>query len=155
MQDRLEIMKDRIEELKDIAEKDLYLDESIITSSSFKNGVIICKWVSIYQRCAAEIQRSKAEKDKIELLLYLYFTGKANNEQIQALGKQKPFGLKIDTKSDIERFIKASEQYIEASIKLNELEQSLKFIDETVQALKTQNFRVTNIINYLKFKNGE
>ena len=143
-----------IDDLKREAKEDLFLDESSIISASSKNGILVCKWLDYYRTTALDLNRSKANKDKIELTLYLYYSGKANESQLQYLGKSKPFGLKIDTKSDIDRFIKASKEFIEADelVKINE--QNLKFIDETIQALKFQSTRVSNIIAYKKFTEG-
>ena len=143
-----------VDELKNEAKKDLYLDENSIISASSKNGIITCKWLDYYRLTALELNKSKASRDRVELTLYLYYSGKANAEQLKYLGKSKPFGLKIDTKSDIERFIKASKEYIEADdlVKINE--QNLKFIDETIQALKFQSTRISNIIAYKKFTEG-
>ncbi len=141
-------------QLKKEAKEDLYIDESSIISSSMKSGVTICKWLDYYRIKALEYNKTKANKDKIELTLYLYYTGKANQEQLAYLGKSKPFGLKIDTKSDIEKFIKASKEYIEIDYLLKINEQDLKFIDETIQALKFQNNKISNIISYKKFMEG-
>ena len=97
-----------MEVLKEEAKKDLFLDENSIISASSKNGIIICRWLDYYRECALLLNKSKSSRDRVELTLYLYYSGKANAEQLKYLGKTKPFGLKIDTKSDIERFIKAS-----------------------------------------------
>lgn len=141
--------------LKLEAERDLQLDKSKIVQASMNSGVIISKWLGYYQQTALEIQKAKQERDKIELLLYLYYSGKANKTQIEVLGKTKPFGLKIDTKGDIDRFIRGSKEYIDTDLNVKTIEQTLKYIDEVIQALKSQNFKITNIINYLKFENGE
>lgn len=143
-----------IDLLKREAKEDLELDESKIISASSKNGILVCKWLDYYRTTAIELNRGKANKDKVELTLYLYYSGKANESQLQYLGKTKPFGLKIDTKSDIERFIKASKEYIEADEYIKTKEQDLKFIDETIQALKFQSTRISNIIAYKKFTEG-
>lgn len=143
-----------MEVLKEEAKKDLFLDENNIISASSKNGVTICKWLDYYRECALLLNKSKASRDRVELTLYLYYSGKANAEQLKYLGKSKPFGLKIDTKSDIERFIKASKEYIEADELVKTVEQNLKFIDETIQALKFQSTRISNIIAYKKFTEG-
>lgn len=143
-----------IEDLKKEAKDDLYLDENNIISASSKNGVIVCKWLDYYRSCALELNKSKASRDKVELTLYLYYSGKASLEQLKYLGKSKPFGLKIDTKGDIERFIKASKEYIVADELVKTNEQNLKFIDETIQALKFQSTRISNIIAYKKFTEG-
>lgn len=140
--------------LKSEAKEDLYIDESNIISSSMKSGITICKWLDYYRIKAIEFNQTKAKRDKIELTLYLYYTGKANQEQLEYLGKSKPFGLKIDTKSDIEKFIKASKEYIEIDLTVKSIEQDLKFIDETIQALKFQNNKISNIISYKKFMEG-
>lgn len=143
-----------IEELKKEAKEDLYIDESSIISSSMKSGITICKWLDYYRTKSLEYNTNKAKRDKIELTLYLYYTGKANQEQLEYLGKSKPFGLKIDTKSDVEKFIKASKEYIAIDHVLKINEQDLKFIDETIQALKFQNNKISNIISYKKFTEG-
>ena len=140
--------------LKKEAENDLYIDESSIISSSLKSGVVISKWLDYYRNKALEIQLNKTRKDKIELTLFLYYTGKASQEHLNYLGKDKPFGLKVDTKSDIERFIKASKEYIEIECTIKQEEQDLKYIDEIIQALKFQNNKIANIISYKKFLNG-
>lgn len=137
------------------ADKDLYLNEDNISRKSCSSGVTINKWLRYYKVCAAELQDKKSKKDQIELLLYLYYTGKASNDQLKVLGKERPFGLKIDTKSDIDRFIKASKEYINIDKEVKETERELNYIDEVIQALKTQNYKITNIINYMKFMNGE
>lgn len=142
------------EQLKKEAKQDLFVDESTIISASAKNGVITCKWLDYYREMALQYNNDKVSKDKIELALYLYYTGKANQKQLEALNKTKPFSLKIDTKADIEKFIKASSEYIDVCSKLAEDEQTLKFIDETIQALKFQNNKISNIISYKKFTEG-
>lgn len=148
-------MSINIDILKQEAKADLKIDKSSIVSSSLNSGVTICKWLDYYREVALEITKNKAQRDKIELTLFLYYTGKASQEQLSYLEKTKPFGLKVDNKTDIDKFIKASKEYIEADYNVKSAEQNLKFIDETIQALKTQNFKITNIINYLKFTNGE
>lgn len=143
-----------IEELKKEAKTDLYLDEDNIIKSSASNGLVICKWLDYYRSLALKLNKDKANRDKIELTLYLYYTGKANESQLQYLNKTKPFGLKIDTKSDVEKFIRASKEYIEADELVKIDEQDLKFVDETIQALKFQSSKISNIITYKKFTEG-
>lgn len=143
------------EKIRNEAKSDLKVDESSIISSSMNSGIIITKWLDYYKQTAISLNKVKSEKESIELLLYLYYSGKASLEHLELLNKTKPFGLKIDTKSDIEKFIKASKEYIKITEKLVETEQFLKFIDEVIQALKFQNNKIGNIIAYQKFLAGE
>lgn len=143
------------ERLKSEAESDLKVDESTIISSSMNNGIIISKWLDYYRQIAVELNKMKSARDSVEVLLYLYYTGKATEKQLKTLNKDEPFKLKVDTKSDIERFIKSSKEYIEINEKCVELEQFLKYIDEVIQALKFQNNKIANIIAYKRFLAGE
>jgi hypothetical protein len=141
--------------LKNEAIEDTRITESSIIKSSMENGLIICKWIDRYKQIAIDLKKVHHKRDNMELLLYLYYSGKASKEQLDFLKKSKPFGLKIDNRSDIERFIKGSMIYQEIDIELEELSQILKFIDEVIQTLKFQNNKISNIIAYKKFLNGE
>jgi len=148
-------LTEQYKNFKNEADIDLKITDSSIVKASMENGIIICKWIDRYKSEAVNLKKLNIKKDNIELLLYLYYTGKAGKEQLEALNKTKPFGLKVDNRSDIERFIKGSKLFQEQTIEIEEQIQILKFIDEVIQALKFQNNKIGNIITYKKFLAGE
>lgn len=143
-----------LSELRLEAENDLKLNDSNLIKSSMDNGLIIAKWLEYYSTVSADLVQKQSELTKIECLLTLYYKGKANGEQLQALNK-KPFQLKLTTESDVSKFIKSSNEYINCLKEVKVIENTIKFIEEVIQNIKFQHLRIQNIINYKKFMNGE
>lgn len=140
-----------LEELVEKAKVDLNLTPDKLIEASANTGIDMVFYAE--QRARWQEQRAK-EASKLERLsrfLWLYYNGKANAQQLEAIGKKTPFKLQLNNKQDIETFITSDSIYQDQQLKVNNADNVIKFLDEVVGAVR---FRAQVVRNMIQEKNS-
>jgi hypothetical protein len=138
-----------LEELQDIAEKDLKINDIELDIESLKTPQLHNKYMKHLTKFKLMLTRAEndlkvAKRDKWE-----YYTGKSNPD----VYVQKPFDLKI-LKQDVDKYIEADEDMQKISQKVKYLETIVDYLDRTVRQISNRTFTIKNAIEWKKFTSG-
>jgi|TARA_B100001964_G_scaffold231502_1_gene286198 hypothetical protein len=138
-----------LEELQELADKDIKLNDTELDLESLKTPAIHNKYCKFHNKFntllkQAEDQLSVLRKEKWE-----YFTGKADPSVYQA----KPFNLKI-LRQDVDKYINADEEIIKASQKVSYLRTTVDYLDRLIRQIANRTFTIKNAIDWRKFTSG-
>ena len=133
-----------LEKLKELGERDLQIDNTDLARASLQTPKLLNRWLKYRYKLRKKIsqlsiQRKQAYRDR-----WLYYTGK-DEEDI--------FPLKI-LKGDINIFLEADEKIIEIEEKMEEVKQSLAYVDDVITELNRRSFHIKNAIDWLKWTQG-
>ena len=138
-----------LEELQELADKDIKLNDTELDLESLKTPQLHNKYCKFHNKFntllkQAEDQLSVLRKEKWE-----YFTGKADPSVYQA----KPFNLKI-LRQDVDKYIDSDEDIIKLKQKSDYLNTVVDFLDRTVRQISNRTFTIKNAIDWKKFISG-
>lgn len=139
-----------INELQEMAKKDLFMDKSELVNESLKTPSLHNKWLNIFIECKKTLHELQKNHSLLYRSLWLYYSGKAP----ASVYKEKPFDVKL-LKTDVKMFIETDEGYLESEQKLKNLQTMLNFIEATIGEINKRSFHIKNAIDMLKFENGE
>lgn len=134
------------EDLVEKAKVDLDLNSDRLIDASANTGMDMVFYAE--QRARWQEQRAKeaTKLERISRFLWLYYSGKANAQQLEAIGKKTPFKLQLNNKQDIETFITSDSVYQDQQLKVNAADNTIKFLDEIVGAVRFRAQVVRNMI---------
>ena len=134
------------EDLVEKAKVDLDLNPDRLIDASANTGMDMVFYAE--QRARWQEQRAKeaTKLEGISRFLWLYYSGKANAQQLEAIGKKTPFKLQLNNKQDIETFITSDSVYQDQLLKVNAADNTIKFLDEIVGAVRFRAQVVRNMI---------
>jgi hypothetical protein len=131
------------DELKKQVEIDIEINEDNISEKSLKYSFIYHKYIEMYQRAVKELNMIKIEKDKIYGDLYHAY--KFEN---------KSGGYDLNTKTEIEVYVKRDEKYYKIALKYYNQESIVKYLEGVLQIINTMGFSIKNYIEIQKLRMG-
>ena len=139
-----------LEQLQDLAEKDLKINDTELDLESLKTPQLHNKYLKFLNKwklllTKANIDYYTLRKDKWE-----YYTGKAE----ERVYKEQPFDLKI-LRQDIDKYLDADGELQKAKQKVRYLEVVIDYLDKTVKQISNRGFLIKSMIDWRKFINGE
>ena len=134
------------EELVEKAKHDLDITQDNLIEVSARTGIDLIFYAEQRKHWVELRSREEAALKRIARYLWLYYNGKANAQQLNAINKKQPFKLQLNTKQDIETFIESDTEYLEQKQALDKAETTIKFLDEVIGACKFRAQVVRNII---------
>lgn len=135
------------------AKEDLEVNKDNLIEVSAKTGIDLVFYAEQRARWISEKSKAENEQERIYRYLWLYYTGKANAQCLEYL-KKKPFKIQLNNKQDIEKFIESDTLYLEVKEKISKIENTVKFLDEVIGAVRFRTQVVRNIIQE-KHSSGE
>lgn len=137
-------------DLVEKAKKDLDLNPERLLDASANTGVDMVFYAEQRVRWQEYRTQEQLKLERLTRALWLYYNGKANGQQLEALGKKTPFKLQLNNKQDIETFITSDTLYQEQKSRVEHTESVLKFLDEVIGAVR---FRAQVVRNMIQEKN--
>lgn len=138
-----------LEELQDLAEKDLKINDTELDLESLKTPQLHNKYCKFLYKYKTLQKHAQSDYNRLYKEKWEYFTGKADPQVYQA----KPFNLKI-LKPDVDKYINADMEIIKADQKLDYLNNVVDFLDRTVRLISNRGFTIKNAIDWKKFTSG-
>ena len=138
-----------LEQLQDLAEKDLKINDTELDLESLKTPQLHNKYLKFLNKwkllqTKANIDYYKLRKEKWE-----YYTGKAP-QQVYA---EKPFNLKI-LKQDVDKYIKSDDDVIKLESKVTYISNIVDYLEKTLRLISNRTFQIKNAIDWKKFLSG-
>jgi hypothetical protein len=138
-----------LEELQDLAEKDLRINDTELDLESLKTPQLHNKYMKHLTKFKLMLSKAEAEFSQTRKTLWEYYTGKAD----ASVYAQKPFDLKI-LKQDVDQYIQSDDEYIKAKQKVDYLSTTTDFLDRTIRQIQSRDWNIRNAIEWRKFTSG-
>jgi hypothetical protein len=138
-----------LEELQDLAEKDLRINDTELDLESLKTPQLHNKYMKHLTKFKLMLSKAEAEFSQTRKTLWEYYTGKAD----ASVYAQKPFDLKI-LKQDVDQYIQSDDEYIKAKQKVDYLSTTIDFLDRTIRQIQSRDWNIRNAIEWRKFTSG-
>jgi hypothetical protein len=138
-----------LEQLQDLAEKDLKINDTELDLESLKTPQLHNKYMKHLTKFKLLLTRAEDDLRVIKRDKWEYYTGKSD----PAVYQLKPFNLKI-LKQDVDKYIEADEEIQKATQKVKYLETVVDFLDRTIRQISNRTFTIKNAIDWRKFTSG-
>jgi hypothetical protein len=120
-----------------------------LAQESLKIPALFSKWMQFYNAEKLILNKYRAEAKKLYKRLMEYYSGQASPEVYH----EKPLNIKI-LKGEIDKYIELDSEMIQMKERIENQETKVKFIEETIKAIRDRNFIIKNAIEYSKFISG-
>ena len=138
-----------LEELQDIAEKDLKINDTELDLESLKTPQLHNKYMKHLTKFKLMLSKADAEFAKTKKELWEFYTGKAD----ASVYASKPFDLKI-LRNDVDQYIHSDDEYIKAKQKVDYLSTIVDYLDRTIRQIQSRDWNIRNAIDWRKFTSG-
>jgi len=138
-----------LEQLQDLAEKDLKINETELDLESLKTPQLHNKYMKHLTKFKLLLSRAQGDYYTMKKEKWEYYTGKAPAE-VYAV---KPFDLKI-LKTDIDKYLESDLELQKSKQKVDYLETVVDFLDRTIRVIANRGFTIKNAIDWRKFTSG-
>ena len=139
-----------LEELQDLADKDLVLDETNLSLMSANTPQLHNKYLKFLNKYKLLLVKAEDEYKLLKKYKWEYYTGKAE----ERVYKEQPFDLKI-LRQDIDKYLDADSELQKSKQKVRYLEVVIDYLDKTVKQISNRGFLIKSMIDWRKFINGE
>ena len=138
-----------LEELQELADKDLKINDSELDLESIKTPQIHNKYMKHLSKFKLMLSRAESELHIVKRTKWEYYTGKADS----SVYIDKPFNLKI-LRQDVDKYIDSDEEVIKAKQKVDYLTTVVDFLDRSIRQISNRTFTIKNAIDWKKFTSG-
>lgn len=138
-----------LEELQELADKDLKINETELDLESIKTPQLHNKWLKHYTKFKLLLTRAEDDLKTLRRDKWEYYTGKSD-PSVYAL---KPFDLKI-LKTDIDKYLEADEDIQKMTQKVVYLNTVVDYLDRTLRVIVNRTYTIKNAIDWRRFTSG-
>lgn len=126
-----------------------------LSKASIDTPVLHSKYLSIYTQEKGVLTAYELEQKKLLKQKWLYYNGKMDKEQIEALGWEfDPFdGLKV-MKGEMNYYYDADDDIQKSEAKIQLQKQKLDMLKDILDNIKWRHQTIRNIIEWKKFEAG-
>ena len=138
-----------LEELQELAEKDLKINDTELDLESLKTPQLHNKYLKFLNKWKLLLSKAQIDYYTMRKNKWEYYTGKAP-QQVYA---EKPFNLKI-LKTDIDKYMDADPELVKLKSKVEYIQAVIDFLDRTLKQISNRGFQIKNAIDWRKFTSG-
>ena len=138
-----------LEQLQDLAEKDLKINDTELDLESLKTPQLHNKYLKHLNKFKLLLSKSNIDYYTLRKEKWEYYTGKAP-QQVYA---EKPFNLKI-LKTDIDKYMESDDELVKLKSKVEYIQTVIDFLDSTIKQISNRGFQIKNAIDWRKFTSG-
>lgn len=142
-----------LEQLKNEAAQDMKLDNTELDYEALRNPEIHGKYLNHLFDGKLVLAQRKAEMKKLKRDLWLFYSGKASDEEYQKYPDFDP-NMKI-LKQDINMWIEADDRYQELQLRIDLIEAKVDFLERTLKSISDRGWAIKNAITWRQFINGQ
>lgn len=139
----------KLEDIKAMAETDLLIDKSNLTSASIDTPLMVNKYYNVLIEEARIYKILEGKLSQLYKEKYDYYLSLAD----PAVYVKKPWNRKV-LKSDVDMYISSDQDYVDMNNKLETQKYKLKYLEEIIKQFNQRTFTIKNIIDNEKFKSG-
>lgn len=139
------------EELLEMWEVDAPIDKSDLTEEAVSIPKLHHKYLSIYMKLRTRKVALEHQVEDLRREKELYYSGQATAAQY----KEKPFDLKLKTKSGVEKHVNTDPEVVKILQKLEYNAILLDGVNHIIEQIKWRNSMVKSAIDWTRFTSGE
>ena len=138
-----------LEQLQDLAEKDLKINDTELDLESLKTPQLHNKYLKHLNNFKLLLSKANVDYYKMKKDKWEYYTGKAP-QQVYA---ENPFNLKI-LKTDIDKYMESDTELVKLKQKVEYVSTVIDFLESTIKQISNRGFQIKNAIDWRKFTSG-
>ena len=139
----------KIEDIKDMLEKDRSIDHTQLDTESLKIPEQAVKYQQLAHDEAVILRYLEREYNIMKLNRWMYYMGKADDEVYE----KEPFDHKV-LKSDVNLFLEADKKLNELQDRIILQTEKLKLVVEAGKIMQNKSFNIKNALEHQKFMGG-
>ena len=139
----------KIEDIKDMLEKDRSIDHTRLDTESLKIPEQAVKYQQMAHDEAVTLRYLEREYNIMKLKRWMYYMGKASDEEYE----KEPFDHKV-LKSDVNTFLEADSKLCNIQDRIILQTEKLKLVVEAGKVMQNKSFNIKNALEHQKFMGG-
>lgn len=140
------------EEIQEEWKKDGKVDALDLTFEAANIPVLHAKYFDIYYQENKKLIQMKSLKTEEVRLKTQYYRGDMDSAEIKQLGYE-PLN-KMILKADVPSYVETDKKIIKITLKIEEQQMVVKFLEEILRGISNRNFIIKNMIDWERFKVG-
>ena len=138
-----------LEELQDLADKDLKINDTELDLESLKTPQLHNKYSKFHNQYINLLKKAEQDRDVMIREKWEYYTGKADPSVYQ----EKPFNLKV-LRQDVDKYLKSDSELIKLEQKVTYIQSVVDYLGKTIRLIANRSFQIKNAIEWRKFTSG-
>ena len=138
-----------LEELQELAEKDLKINDTELDLESLKTPQLHNKYLKFLNKWKLLLSKAQIDYYTMRKEKWEYYTGKSP----QHVYAEKPFNLKI-LKTHIDKYMDADPELVKLKQKVEYIQTVIDFLDRVIKQISNRGFQIKNAIDWRKFTSG-
>ena len=139
----------KIEDIKDMLEKDRSIDHTQLDTESLKIPEQAVKYQQLAHDEALMLRHLEREYNVMKYKRWMYYMGKADDEVYE----KEPFDHKV-LKSDVNTFLDADSKLCNLQDRITIQTEKLKLVVEAGKVMQNKSFNIKNALDHQKFMGG-
>jgi len=132
---------------------DCKIDNTKLEESASLTPVLHSKYWVIYLHQSKKYNSLLAEYKKLSLLKSKYYSGRLSKEECENLGWDINY-LKI-LKTELKSYVESDDDVIKLTTEIENQKQIIKYLEDILKMIHNRSFLIKNIIDWIKFKDGQ
>jgi len=132
--------RDEFMKLKTLVEESLKITDDNVMDKTVSLSTLYARLLQIWSKELRILKIKGLDKDKVYGELYHHYKYK--------------FNFQLDTKAEIEAYIKGDDKYYKIALEYAEQEIIVKFIEQSLEHINNIGFRIKNYIDLKKMSKG-
>jgi len=141
-----------LDELRNMAKKDLVMDETELDIESMKTPQLHNKYLILFSDEKLILGKMESDINQLKRDKWLYYTGKMSQEELND-SNWEPFSLNI-LKTDIDRFMLADDDIIHSTNKILLQREKVNYLENVIKIINNRQWSIRSTIDWLKFTSG-
>tara|TARA_Y100000310_G_C20350860_1_gene654281 strand:- start:260 stop:694 length:435 start_codon:yes stop_codon:yes gene_type:complete len=141
-----------IDEIRNMATKDLLMDETELDKESMRTPQIHNKYLIIYTDEKLILGKIQSDLYVLKKYKWLYYTGKMSQEELDERGWDT-FDLNI-LKTDIDKFLNSDDDIIKLSNRILLQKEKVEYLESIIKIINNRQWSIRAAIDWLKFTSG-
>jgi len=141
-----------IDEIRNMATKDLCMDETELDKESMRTPQIHNKYLIIYTDEKLILGKIQSDLYVLKKYKWLYYTGKMSQEELDERGWDT-FDLNI-LKTDIDKFLNSDDDIIKLSNRILLQKEKVEYLESIIKIINNRQWSIRAAIDWLKFTSG-
>ena len=138
-----------LEELQELADKDLKINDTELDLESIKTPQLHNKYLKFLTKYKLMLSRSETEYNIMKREKWEYYTGKAD----PSVYAQRPFQFKL-LKTDVDKYLDSDMELQKLKQKVDYIQTTVDFLDRTIRQISNRGFVIKNAVDCKRFTSG-
>lgn len=140
------------EKIKEMAEKDLAIDDTELGNESTRIPQLHNKYLVIFHDERLVLRKTQADYRTLRKDKWEYYTGKMSQERLTELGWQ-PFQSKI-LRNDLDVYMDSDKDLSSLQVKIEYQQEKVDYLESVLKGISQRHWVIRNALEWRKFVNG-